>query len=42
VPGGDGDPPTRELSLADELFGIADEDEDRTVQLPRVHDRDDR
>jgi dTMP kinase len=42
VPGGDGDPPTRELSLADELFGIADEDEERTVQLPRVHDRDDR
>jgi dTMP kinase len=40
----DPDPPTRELSLTDELFGIAgdDDEDDRTVQLPRVHDRDDR
>lgn len=35
------DPPTRELSLTDELFGV-DEDDDRTVQLPQVRDRDDR
>ena len=36
------DPPTRELSLADELFGVGDDDDDRTVQLPQVRDRDDR
>lgn len=39
------DPPTRELSLTDELFAVAgddDEDDDRTVQLPRVRDHDDR
>jgi dTMP kinase len=40
------DPPTRPLSLTDELFGIgADDadDDDSTVQLPRVdHRRDDR
>jgi dTMP kinase len=42
-PGGSSDPPTREMSLTDELFGIAGEDDDdRTVQLPRVHDRDER
>jgi dTMP kinase len=35
------DPPTRELSLTDELFGV-DEDDERTVQLPQVRDRDDR
>ena len=33
-----GDPPTRPLSLADELFGGPDEE--RTVQLPRVVERD--
>lgn len=36
------DEPTRELSLTDELFGVADEDDDRTVQLPQVRERDDR
>jgi len=33
------DDPTRELSLTDELFGA--DDDDRTVQLPRVIDRGD-
>ena len=33
------DDPTRELSLTDELFGS--DDDDRTVQLPRVTDRGD-
>ncbi|MDQ1603774.1 MAG: dTMP kinase [Actinomycetota bacterium] len=36
-PAGD-DPPTRPLSLTDELFGLGDE-ADETVQLPRVRDR---
>ena len=42
------DPPTREVSLVDELFGPADDGlfgpaDDHTVQLPRVdHRRDDR
>jgi dTMP kinase len=38
------EPPTRPLSLTDELFGIgAADDDDSTVQLPRVdHRRDDR
>jgi dTMP kinase len=37
------DAQTRELSLADELFGVAgDEAEDRTIQLPRVPERDER
>ena len=37
----DDDPPTRTLSLSDELFGADDDDE--TVQLPRVRDsREDR
>jgi hypothetical protein len=40
--GGRRDEPTRELSLTDELFGVADEDDDRTVQLPQVRERDDR
>ena len=39
APGGTDDLPTRPLSLADELFGA---DDDRTVQLPRVRDRDER
>jgi len=36
-----GDPATRELSLTDELFGISDHEaeDDRTVQLPTVHER---
>jgi hypothetical protein len=34
------DPPTRRLSLADELFG-GDEDDDETIHLPRVTDRSD-
>jgi dTMP kinase len=39
------DPPTRALSLSDELFGLGsedDEDGDRTIQLPQVRDRNDR
>jgi len=39
------DPPTRPLTLTDELFGIGadDEDDDSTFQLPRVdHRRDER
>ncbi|MEO7981386.1 MAG: dTMP kinase [Sporichthyaceae bacterium] len=36
----DDDPGTRELSLVDELFGGADDD-DHTVQLPRVDQRPD-
>jgi len=41
------DPPTRELSLSDELFGAgwgdddADDADDRTVRLPRVTERGD-
>jgi hypothetical protein len=31
------DPPTRRLSLADELFG-GDDDDDATIHLPRVND----
>ncbi len=38
---GDAEPPTRELSLTDELFGITGEDDDQTVQLPRVNNRGD-
>jgi dTMP kinase len=42
--GAAGDPATREMSLTDELFGISDDDDastadDRTVQLPTVHER---
>jgi dTMP kinase len=40
---GRADPPTRELSLTDELFGVGgDEDDDSTIALPRVTDREDR
>lgn len=37
------DPPTRKLSLADELLGLGEDDSSETIHLPRVHEgREDR
>jgi len=38
APTGEPEPPKRTLSLVDELFGPPVDDDDETLQLPRVRD----